>query len=231
VAISLNARDKKVLDEIQELREHPEKVQERLQDPEQAQRLGNVAQLAQGFLIDSGIIGFHPVVKEAVRRKAEVLQAELAGQNPTPLERLLAERIVSCWLHLHHLEMHYGMHKEMSLALGTYYQHCIDRAHRRYLSAIKVLAVVRRLTLPAPHVNVASKQGNAAGGNGDTAPPESAEGRVAANGNGNGPTGTPPRPTGSRVIVPNGDRFAEAHRRTERPSKGPKPSRVGEARP
>jgi hypothetical protein len=50
----------------------------------------------------------------------------------------------------------------------------MDRAHRRYLSAIKALALVRRLAVPVLQVNIARKQVNVAGacpaaqGEGDT---------------------------------------------------------------
>ena len=70
------------------------------------------------------------------------------------------ERVVSCWLHLYHLEILYAQKDAMSLELAGYYQKGIDRAHRRYLSAIKALAVVRRLALPVllAQINVAGKQ-------------------------------------------------------------------------
>jgi hypothetical protein len=38
-----------------------------------------------------------------------------------------------------------------------------DRAHRRYLTAIKTLATVRKLALPVLQVNIAKKQVNVAG--------------------------------------------------------------------
>ena len=39
----------------------------------------------------------------------------------------------------------------------------MDRAHRRYLTAIKTLAIVRKLALPVLQVNIAKKQVNVAG--------------------------------------------------------------------
>jgi hypothetical protein len=39
----------------------------------------------------------------------------------------------------------------------------MDRAHKRYLSAIKTLATVRKLALPVLQVNIAKKQVNVAG--------------------------------------------------------------------
>jgi hypothetical protein len=104
------------------------------------------------------------LAREATARRMEELRAELAGAAPTPVERLLAERAVACWLHLYHLENTYAGKTSLTLDLGAYYQRCIDRAHKRYLSALKALADVRRLALPALQVNIAKKQVNLAGG-------------------------------------------------------------------
>jgi hypothetical protein len=43
------------------------------------------------------------------------------------------------------------------------WQKRIDAAHRRYLSAIKTLATVRKLALPALQVNIARRQVNVLG--------------------------------------------------------------------
>jgi hypothetical protein len=123
---------------------------------------GDLARRAQRTLIGK-FSGQNLLCKEAVTRKLELLRAEVAGGNPTPLERLLVERIVACWLHLHHLEAHYAHRENMSLELDTYYQRSIDRAQKRYLAAIKTLAVVRKLALPVLQVNIAKKQVNMAG--------------------------------------------------------------------
>src|SRR5262249_27073610 len=90
--------------------------------------------------------------------------AELAGPAPTPLERLLVERIAACWLHLHHLELIYASKESMALELGIYFQRSLTAAQKRYLSAIKTLATVRRLALPVliGQVNIAGKQVNKA---------------------------------------------------------------------
>ena len=45
--------------------------------------------------------------------------------------------------------------KDMSLKQADQFQRQIDSAHRRYLSALKTLAVVRRLALPTIMVNMA----------------------------------------------------------------------------
>jgi hypothetical protein len=123
---------------------------------------GNMADLIQRKLIDK-LAGKNLAFREAVSRKLELLRAELADPKPTPLERLLVERILSCWLHLHYLALIYAERDGLGWELGGYYQRSIDRAHKRYLSAIRTLAVVRKLALPVLQVNIARKQVNVAG--------------------------------------------------------------------
>jgi hypothetical protein len=123
---------------------------------------GDLARLAQRTLIDK-FGGKNLAFKEALTHKLSRLRAELAGPTPTPPERLLVERVVSCWLHLHHLEQLYAQKEGMSPELGTYYQGSLDRAHKRYLAAIKTLALVRKLAVPVLQVNIARRQVNVAG--------------------------------------------------------------------
>jgi hypothetical protein len=88
------------------------------------------------------------------------LRAELAGPEPTSVERLLVERVVARWLQVQDADVRYAQAKDLSLAWGAYYQRRMDRAHKRYLSAIRTLALVRRLALPVLQVNIARKQVN-----------------------------------------------------------------------
>lgn len=120
---------------------------------------GDLAYQAQSMLI-AKFAGKNLLFKEAVPRKMERMRTEIGGPNPSPLESLLVERIVSTWLHLHHLELTYCDRKDLTLDLGNYYQRSIARAQRNYLSAIKALAHVRKLALPAVQVNFAKTQVN-----------------------------------------------------------------------
>ena len=132
------------------------------EQPHFVEATGNLARMAEGTLV-AKYSSTNLLVKEGLTRKLDSLRAELAGPVPTPLERLLAERITLCWLHLHHLESVYAEKGSMSLDLAGYYQRAITSAHKRYLSAIKALAAVRKLALPVLQVNIARKQVNVAG--------------------------------------------------------------------
>jgi hypothetical protein len=115
-----------------------------------------LARRAESALLDA-FAGKNLVIREAVKRKMQGLRAELCGPNPTAAERLLAERVVGCWLHVHVLETNYASQKSMTLGLAHHYQKCIDRAHRRYISALKVLSEVRKIGITV-QVNLARTQ-------------------------------------------------------------------------
>jgi hypothetical protein len=139
------------------------RLREVLKDPAAVDLLGgNLARYAQLTLIDK-FSGGNLLFKESLARKLELLRAELTGPSPDPLERLLVERVLACWLHLHHLEQIYAQQDGMSLEMGGYYQRCLSAAQKRYLAAIKTLAVVRKLAVPVLQVNIAKRQVNVAG--------------------------------------------------------------------
>jgi hypothetical protein len=137
-------------------------LRELLKDPAALELCGNMAALAERSLIRRAA-GKDLTASEGIRLKLDALRAELGGPSPTPLERLLVERIVLCWLHLHHLEASHAGKESMTLQMGAYYQRSLSAAQKRYLSAIKTLAVVRKLALPVLQVNIARRQVNVAG--------------------------------------------------------------------
>jgi hypothetical protein len=120
---------------------------------------GDVAHEAQLALIDR-IAGKEVIVREALTRQMDLLREGLAEAGKTPIERLLIERIVATWLHLHELERTLHTKAQVAETLVRHYEWCIDRAHRRYLAAIRTLALVRKLAVPVLQVNVARKQIN-----------------------------------------------------------------------
>jgi hypothetical protein len=50
----------------------------------------------------------------------------------------------------------------MTLAQGEYHHRRRDRAHNRYLTSIRALALIRKLAVPVLQVNIANKQVNVA---------------------------------------------------------------------
>ena len=101
--------------------------------------------------------------KELLKHQIESMRIEVAGESPSPLERLLAERVVATWLEVQLFSGLYGANLgKMTLSQGDYHQKRLDRAHRRHLSAIRTLAQVRKLG-PVVQINIAEKQVNTVG--------------------------------------------------------------------
>lgn len=90
----------------------------------------------------------HVIQQESVRAQVEQVRADLVGPNPTRMEALLAERAAVCWLACNVHERAAEQAQNLTPADGRYRQRKIDGAHRRFLSAVKTLATVRKLRLP-----------------------------------------------------------------------------------
>ena len=91
------------------------------------------------------------------------MRAEIAGENPTPLEVLLTERVVSLWMLTALLEVLVSAQYQKTLSDGTkrsspshllQQSRILEGATRRYLAAIRELARVRKLQAGAPPVQV-----------------------------------------------------------------------------
>ena len=102
--------------------------------------------------------------KDVMSLELDELTAEFAGQNPTPIETVLARTAAIQWFALRLHEVQYGRcataEGGMSIVQSDHQQRRIDRTHRRLMSTIKTLANVRRLAIPALQINVARQQVN-----------------------------------------------------------------------
>jgi hypothetical protein len=123
----------------------------RASSPEIVARCSNIAERGQSIVAETMAAG-NPLMEEAIHARLDFMRAEVTGENPTPLEVLITERIVSAWLFVEVQEALLNA----QLKRGPGVKHCppsylkfmigwLDSAHRRYLAAIKSLAQVRRL--------------------------------------------------------------------------------------
>jgi hypothetical protein len=117
------------------------------QEPQLWAYAGNLAQLAEDAWVNLAA-GSDSALADTLRQQLATLKAELAGPSPTPLERLLVDRIALCWLYAHYSDLAYAMAKDVTLQQARFLLTRQNDAHNRYLSAIKQLATVRKL-LPA----------------------------------------------------------------------------------
>ena len=67
-------------------------------------KANRLARMAEQSLIRAAT-GENLSFREALIRKLDLLYDELAGHAPAPLERLLVDRVVVCWLQMHHADL------------------------------------------------------------------------------------------------------------------------------
>jgi hypothetical protein len=105
--------------------------------------------------------------RESLRQEISRVAAELAGPNPTPIERMLAEVAAVDWFALRLHEARYASasssQEGITLVQGEHCQRRIDRTHRRFLQTVKTLAMVRKMALPSLQVNIGANQVNVTG--------------------------------------------------------------------
>jgi hypothetical protein len=131
-------------------------------NPEVWRQAGDLAAAAESAWI-ALCAGDDALAAESLARRLAELKAELAGPDPSPLERLLVERIAACWLQVQHADALAARPGEVSLKQVGFAGRRQDAAHRRYLQAVGALATLRRL-LPAAVVPVAKPPVPDAGG-------------------------------------------------------------------
>lgn len=72
------------------------------------------------------------------------------------------DRVVACWLQVQEADLRYAQAGNCSFPQANFHLKRQDRAHRRFLSAMKTLATVRKLALPMLQVNIGENQVNVA---------------------------------------------------------------------
>ncbi len=123
--------------------------------PEVVARCSEIARTYRGFLAKKTASGKDPLVEEAFVRRAELLAAEVAGENASALEVLLAERVASLWalteLQEALMSAYYGGNaKNVPPSYLIAMAKLQESAGRRYLAAIRALAQVRKLRAGTP---------------------------------------------------------------------------------
>jgi hypothetical protein len=88
-------------------------------------------------------IGSDPLKRASLLLKFDRLHHELAGRHPSPIEKVLAERVAVCYLDSYYSDQ--LAQCNCNMIRGEFYQRRQDRAHRRYLNAVKMLAECRKL--------------------------------------------------------------------------------------
>ncbi len=130
----------------------------RSSSPEVIGRAADIGRRA-GRVLALTAAGGDPLVEEALYAKLDAMRMEIAGENPTPLEVLLTERVVSLWMLTTLLEVLIASQyrrsvsnedKRSSPSYIIQQSRILESATRRYLAAIRELARVRKLQAGTP---------------------------------------------------------------------------------
>ena len=99
------------------------------------------------------------LTREVYMAQMERDAEELAGPNPSPLEKVLAERIAISRFRCYYYEClcAMGLRKD-TLNVDAHKHKRLAAAQKDFLSACRTLAQVRKLELPFVQVNVAERQ-------------------------------------------------------------------------
>ena len=119
-------------------------------DPTVWQEYGDLAAQAQESWLQL-LAGADYLLAESVRLKLGALRQELGAAGASPLEKLLVERVVACWLQTHYADALYAQARgpQSTASIRQELMKRQDSSQRRYLAAIKQLALVRKLLKPA----------------------------------------------------------------------------------
>jgi len=128
----------------------------RSSSPEVIAEASNIAGRAAWMLIKT-ISARQPLMEEALQERMHQMRAEMAGENPTPLEVLLTERVVAGWLLVEVLEGLVSAQYQRDIdghrvpsAEVLQQSRILESATRRYLAAVRELARVRKLQAGMP---------------------------------------------------------------------------------
>lgn len=91
------------------------------------------------------IAGANLIVRESLTRKVAAMQAELASEDATTMERLLAQRIAAEWLQLQYADMMIAQAAGHGAKIFEFWTRRQAETQRRYLAAIKALSDAARL--------------------------------------------------------------------------------------
>jgi hypothetical protein len=111
-------------------------------------RFGDLAAHARDSWVNLAA-GKNLLLRESLERKAAEMREELAGPDAPPLGRLLADRVVACWLQLNYADAMYAQAKGATLPQDAAAHRRQNAAQTRYLQAVRALAQLRRLLRPA----------------------------------------------------------------------------------
>jgi hypothetical protein len=140
--------------------EHVDKLRAYLQEnPELCVLAGSMNSWLQNRII-AGLYRA-PALRELTDARLELMRRELTQDQANPLEQMLIEHVVLCWLRFHEVSHYYqnDIEKQQNLAGAERWEKRLSFAQRRYLRAIETITRIRRMGLHSPvQINIANQQ-------------------------------------------------------------------------
>jgi len=101
------------------------------------------------------------ITRRTIEKEIERKRNEVAGEDSSPLERLLAKRVALCWLAASYADAEYARKLKAGISFREreFYGKRCEQTNRQLLKAIESLARVRRLLAPV-QVNIGQNQIN-----------------------------------------------------------------------
>ena len=130
--------------------------------PELWSYAGDISQHARNLMIKH--LDGTPALAESLSVGLRELERRLGSAEASPLEKLLIDQVVVCWLHFWTIQYRYSnvMNEQHSLPLGSYWEKRLTQAQSRFLKAIQTLARVRKIAGSPLQINIAEQQVNVA---------------------------------------------------------------------
>jgi hypothetical protein len=132
------------------------------EDPELWRTSGNMARRTLDHLLHT-YYSQSAYVRECVRRRVKELREQLGYGESPPLERILIEQVLVCWVNLYVLEMNSAtkLRESHSTETGLYWDRRLTGAQRRFRRASESLARIRKFSrnTPALLLNIAANGG------------------------------------------------------------------------
>jgi hypothetical protein len=122
------------------------------QFPEFTSMFGDLSQHAEQALLQL-VAGTNLTAREAIGREVQALRERLLATAGSELEKLLIDRIAVSWIAVCHSDLELAsllLQRAGSSPAARAAQQRLDRAHARYLTAIKTLATTQKLLRRGP---------------------------------------------------------------------------------
>ena len=125
-----------------------------------ARQVGDLARIACDELVERN--GATVLVTEFVKARVRDLRRDLGFHEASPLERLLIEHVVLCWVRLNYTEHGYTERigsGDLTLSQADWWERRLSATQQRYLRACQTLVRVRKLVRSTVQVNIATQGG------------------------------------------------------------------------